>query len=157
MNASAFAAGLLAAGLCGGELPAQTSRACPDRKGLTAAFTWEDSARAPRDAPSGQIRIDQRTVIDTVWRFDIPERRWSRALFSGAIGAGWTGGAQTGTTTARDSVGARTWSACASAAITMREPTLVLRGARGIVRLRADVGQLSRIGQSRPDSSRERK
>jgi hypothetical protein len=158
MNASMYAAVLLAAALYGGRLLAQASRACPDRNGVAAAFTWGDSAGAPGAAPSGRIHLDQRTVIDTVWRFQTAERRWTRAFFAGSIGAGWSGGMRgTGTTTARDSVGARTWSACASAAITMREPTLVLRGARGVVRLRANVGQLSRIGQARPDSSRERK
>jgi hypothetical protein len=157
VNASTYAA-LLATALSVGPLRAQASRACPDRNGVTAAFTWGDSAGAPSAVPSGQIRLDERTVIDTAWRFAIVERRWTRAFFEGAIGAGWMGGTRgTGTTTARDSVGARTWSACASAAITMREPTLVLRGARGVVRLRADVGQLSRLGQARPDSSRQRR
>jgi hypothetical protein len=135
----------------------QATSGCRLENGLAAAFSWGDSTGAltARDSASRGLRLDARTAIDTVWRFDIAERRWTKPYFVGWVGAGWSGGgAATGTTTAPGSSNARSWSACANVAIEMRNPTLVLRGARGTVRLRADVSSLSRAGRgSRADTA----
>jgi hypothetical protein len=128
----------------------QPAGSCRVENGLAAAFSWGDSAGVPtaRDSASRGLRLDARTTVDTVWRFDIAERRWTKPYFVGWVGAGWSGGGSaTGTTTAPGSSNARSWSACANVAIEMRDPTLVLRGARGTVRLRADVSSLSRAGR----------
>ena len=130
---------------------------CPVVNGLVASVSTGDSTEAsPRARRDTVFRLNSRTAIDTVWRFNFAERRWTRRSLAASVGAGWTGQRSgSGTTTARDSAAA--WSICASAAIGMRDPTLVLRGVRGLVRLRADVGDLSRLGQTRPDSSQQRR
>jgi hypothetical protein len=130
-----------------------TRASCPVSNGLTATF----STGAPRDSlsvlPGGGprvpvLRLDAQSVIDTVWRFDIAERSWTRPYFEASVGAGWAGDARGfGMTTARDSSAAKGWSACVGASVGMRNPTLMLRGARGEVHLRADVRSLSRIGR----------
>jgi hypothetical protein len=130
-----------------------TRAGCPVVSGLTATL----STGAPRDSlsvlPGGGprvpvLRLDAQSVIDTVWRFDIAERRWTRPYFAASVGAGWAGNARgSGMTTARDSSAANGWSACVGASVGMRNPTLLLRGARGEVHLRADVRSLSRIGR----------
>ena len=127
---------------------------CPVAKGLVIQ-TSTDSVRVnPKGSASGGLHIDSRQAIDTTWTFDIAERRWTRPYFSALIGAGWASDAHgTGTTSAPDSLAARGWSACAGARIDMRDPTLVLRGARGRVHLRADVRSLSIPGQSSSDTT----
>jgi hypothetical protein len=136
------------------------SQECPVVNGFATTISTGNSMEMPpgtrRD--SALFRVDARTVIDTVWRLNIAERRWTRQFLAASVGAGWSGQRSgTGTTTARDTSAARTWSACASAAIGMRDPTLVVRGVRGLVRLRADVSPLSRLGLPRPDSSQQRR
>jgi hypothetical protein len=122
---------------------------CPVANGLFIQTSADSAARRSPDAPAREgLRVDARQAIDTVWTFNISERRWTRPFFSALIGAGWASGARrTGTTTAPASFDAGAWSACAGARIDMREPTLVLRGARGQVHLRADVRALSRMGR----------
>jgi hypothetical protein len=97
-----------------------------------------------------------RVVIDTTWRFDVAERRWTRPSYEGSVGAEWTerSGARAwlGTTTAPDSAGASRWRAHVGATVGMEEPTLVLRRAHGVVRLRVDLRPLARAGQ-RGDSA----
>ena len=135
--------------------PLATGKAqeCPVVNGLIATISTGDSTGA-RDTSNTLLRLDARTIVDTTWRFNISERRWTRPYLVASVGAGWTGGGSgSGMTTAPDS---RAWSACASAAVGMRDPTLVLRGARGLVRLRADLTSLSRLG-ARADSSKPRR
>jgi hypothetical protein len=129
---------------------------CPDR-GLVATFSsgGPPIVARPRTQPSERIELGARGLIDTTWRFDITERTWSRPFFAASIGAGWTArGSADGTTTAADASAARRSRVCAGVAIDMREPTLVLRGARGVVHLRADVRSISGSGQAR-DSTRQ--
>jgi hypothetical protein len=82
-----------------------------------------------------------RLAIDTTWRFDVAERRWSRRSFGASIaaGLGGTGGAASGGS--RDH-----WWLCAGAAVGMQDPTLLVRGARGLVHLRADLTALAGAG-----------
>lgn len=103
-----------------------------------------------RTANGVSLRLDSRPVaIDTVWRFQIAERRWSRPSYRADIGAGWTGGTEgtrgTGMTPAPGEADARRWYACVGASVAMREPTLTLKGARGLVRLRVDLNELSNL------------
>ncbi len=125
---------------------------CPVANGLVVQ-TSTDSAgisnpvarAAPRNA---DLRIDADHVMDTVWTFNITERRWTRPYFTALIGAGFRSGARGGgTTPAPDTSAARGWNACAGARIEMRNPTLTLRGARGQVHVRADVTSLSGLGR----------
>lgn len=134
---------------------AAIGQACPVENGLFATFSTGDRT-GRRDTSNTLLRFDSRTVIDTTWRFDISERRWTRPSVVASVGAGWTGNAdRAGTTTAPDT---RAWSACASAAVGMRDPTIVLRGARGLVRLRADLTSLSQVrGGVRADSTQPRR
>jgi hypothetical protein len=128
---------------------------CPAVNGLTVAFSGQDSTSTPtRTSAVPGLRLDDRTVIDTTWRFDIAERRWTRPYFAASVGAGWSGGGlATGTTPAPGSSAEKGWFACAGVAIDMRDPTLLLRGVRGQVHLRADVRSLSRGGTARNDST----
>jgi hypothetical protein len=136
--------------------PAASAQECPVVNGFIATISTGDSSRGARArGVDTLLRLDARTAIDTVWRFNITERRWTRPNVIGSVGAGWTSErGLTGTTTAPDR---RAWSACASAAVSMRDPTLVLRGARGFVRLRADLTSLKRAGRARADSSQPRR
>jgi hypothetical protein len=119
---------------------------CPMVNGLSISMSATDTGASRSDSARDRLRVDSRSVIDTTWRFNIPERRWTRSQFTASIGAGWSGNARSrGTTTAPDSAASRDWSVCAAVAIGMREPTLVLRGARGVVHLRADVRALARM------------
>jgi hypothetical protein len=128
---------------------------CPVENGLVATFSAgrtvsanpsKDSVREPTPASMAPF--------DTTWRFDIAERRWSRPFFAASIGLGWTdAGHALGTTTALDAFSSRKSSACAGVAIGMRDPTLVLKGVRGTVRLRADARSLTRSRGSVKDST----
>jgi hypothetical protein len=124
-----------------------TRASCPVDNGLAVSFSTGDTARSPaRDQRAPGLTIDADNVIDTTWTFNIAERRWSRPYFTASVGAGWSSDAKAvGTTTAPGSPNVKGWSACVGVAIGMRNPTLVLRGARGLVHLRADVRSLSRI------------
>lgn len=135
------------------QAPDPQQSVCPTN-GLGLSVWSGDSASA-RDSARTLLRVDQRYVLDTVWRFDIAERRWTRPAFFATVGAGWSGAPTThGTTSAPDSAGgARAWHACAGVSIGMREPTLVLRGARGRVHLRADVTALSRARRAARDTT----
>lgn len=129
---------------------------CPVVNGIVATTSAGDSTPARRDSTRG-LRIDATSIIDTTWTFDIRERRWSRPSFAASVGAGWSGGSSLttarGMTTAPDSAAGRDWSVCAAVSIGMREPTLVLRNARGTVHLRADVSALTRSASPARDST----
>ena len=139
-----------------------TNVGCPVSSGLVATVFTGDSTRARRDTNAARplLKLDARHAIDTTWRFDIAERRWTRPYFGASIGAGWAEGfggtAASGTTTAPDSARARRWSACAGVSIGMRDPTLVLRGARGVVHLRADVRSFRGHGSAGDSASQRR-
>lgn len=126
---------------------------CPIGNGLLIQTSTDSTGASLHDVP-GALRIDADRVIDTVWTFNIIERRWTRRYFMALVGAGFAS-SQTGDgiTTAPDSSAARAWRACAGARIDMRDPTLVLRGARGQVHLRADVRSLSRMGRRSSDTT----
>lgn len=142
-----------------GALDAQSSaRNCPTVNGIVV--TVGDSATRAEAATGGtgpaastprqgaarpDLRLDSRALIDTTWRFDIAERRWQRPSYSASIGAGWTSrDLARGMSSAPDTAGRRGLEVCAAVAVGMREPTLVLRGVKGVVRLRADVSALAR-------------
>ena len=133
-----------------------SARECPVVNGLLVSATTGDSAR--RSTP--MVRLDGRTAIDTTWTFDVRDRTWSWPRFAASVGLGVTGGPATsagrsaGMTTAPDSGAAAEWSVCAAASVGMRNSTLTLRGAKGTVRLRADVGQLTRVGGAARDTTR---
>ena len=136
------------------QAPDPRQSVCPAANGL--GFTvWAGDSASGRDSGRALLRVGQREIIDTVWRFDIAERRWSRPAFFATVGAGWSSApTTTGMTSAPESTrGSRAWHACAGVSIGMREPTLVLRGARGQVHLRADVSALSRATRASRDTA----
>ena len=114
---------------------------CPVVGGIRVSVTSRDTGRA---TPRELVRVDRRTSVDTTFRFDVAERRWSLASLAASAAAGLA-----------DTVRGR-WYLCAGAAVGLTRPTLVIRGARGEVRLRASLAALSRAleGSRRTGSSR---
>jgi hypothetical protein len=153
MQILALVLGAPCAVLSGQSRPDSLRAQCPTQ-GIVASVAPADSAsrsasRVPRSNPGGA------GLIDTTWRFDIALRQWSRPYFAASIGAGWTGDeTAAGTTSAPDA--ASKAKVCAGVAIDMRAPTLVLKGARGAVHLRADARALTGAGRrAAGDSTRQ--
>jgi len=130
---------------------AQVSRAatagsatdCPVVGGVRVSVTARDTGRAA--APRELVRVDRGTTVDTTFTFNVVERRWTFAELAASVAAGLT-----------DSTRGR-WYLCAGAGAGLTRPTVVVRGVRGSVRLRASVAELSRaLGSSRPQSDRPR-
>ena len=77
------------------------------------------------------------TVADTVLRFDVASRTWTWPYLLAHVGVSCRGGDfVVGTTTAPDTATQRRDGYCAGAVIEMRNSTLMLQGARGVVRVR---------------------
>jgi hypothetical protein len=133
-------------GLVAAPARAQISRAadrgsageCPVVGGISVAVTARDTAGAtPRDL----VRVDRNTSIDTTFSFDVSERKWAVAELAASVAAGLA-----------DTVRGK-WYLCAGAGVGLNRPTLTVRGARGQVRLRASLADLSRVlGMSAPRS-----
>jgi hypothetical protein len=76
-------------------------------------------------------------ATDTVIRFDVASRTWTWPYLLAHVGASCRGGdVVAGTTTAPDTAARSTDRYCAGAVIEMRNSTLMLRGARGVVHVR---------------------
>jgi hypothetical protein len=115
---------------------------CPVVGGVRVSVTARDTGRA---IARERVRVDRSTAVDTVFRFDVAERRWALAELAASVAAGLAD-----TTRGR-------WYLCAGAGAGLTRPTLVVRGVRGQIRLRASVAELSRaLGSSRPPSDRLR-
>lgn len=69
-------------------------------------------------------------AIDTVYTLAVEERRWSLSDVSESVAAGVAGTENA------------PWHACAGAWVTLRRVEMIVEGARGTVRLRADLGPL---------------
>jgi hypothetical protein len=124
--------------------PAGSAADCPVVGGVRVAVTARDTGRAPA-APRELARIDRRTAVDTTFTFDVAERRWVLAELAASVAAGLA-----------DTARGR-WYLCAGGAVGLRRPTLVVRGARGQIRLRASVDALSRaLGPGQTESGRQR-
>lgn len=109
--------------------PGGSATDCPVIGGVRVSVTARDTAGAPlREL----VRIDRSASVDTTFRFDVSERRWILSSLAASAAAGLTD-----TTRGR-------WYFCAGAAVGLTRPTLVIRGARGVVRLRASLAELSR-------------
>ena len=130
-----------------------TRMSCPVVDGLRITLSTDSTSPGRAVTPRG-FRLDAGNAIDTTWAFDVRERTWTRPYFATSVGLGWSGGGSAaGTTTAPDA-SARSWSTCAGAAVGMRNVTLTLRNAHGVVRLRADLRSLSRLNRTAtPDST----
>ena len=75
--------------------------------------------------------------LDTVIRFDVASRTWTWPYLLAHVGLSCQGAQLVvGTTTAPDSASRDRDRYCAGAAVEMRNSTLTLRGARGVVRVR---------------------
>jgi hypothetical protein len=120
--------------------PAGSASACPVVGGIAASVTVRDTGRAAR--PRELVRVDRRTAVDTTFTFNVAERRWSLSELAASVAAGLA-----------DSARGR-WYLCAGAAVGLRRPTLVVRGARGQIRLRASLEELSRALESRRPETR---
>ena len=123
----------VAAPFVGAQTPiASASRSaaeCPVVGGVSASVTVRDTVGAtPRDL----VRVDRNTGVDTTFRFNVDERRWSVAEMAASAAAGLA-----------DTVRGK-WYLCAGAGVGLQRPTLVIRGARGQIRLRASLAELSR-------------
>jgi hypothetical protein len=130
-----------------------TRASCPVVDGLSITLSTDSTNPGRAVSPRG-FRLDARNTIDTTWTFDVRERTWTQPYLVASVGLGWSGGESvTGMTTA-DRSQAKGWSACAGAAVGMRNVTLMLRGAHGVVHLRADLRSLSRLNRTAaPDSA----
>lgn len=77
------------------------------------------------------------TVTDTVIRFNVVSRTWTWPYLLAHVGLSCRGAAVTvGTTTAPDTAAKDRGRYCAGAVLEMRNSTLSLRGARGLVHVR---------------------
>jgi hypothetical protein len=75
--------------------------------------------------------------LDTVIRFDLRERTWNWPYLAAHVGLGCQGQeVSIGTTTAPDSAFKNRERLCAGALVEMRNSTLTLRNARGLVHVR---------------------
>jgi hypothetical protein len=133
----AFAAPILGAQLSrAGEQ--RSAAACPVVGGVTVSVTARDTGSAtPRDL----VRVDRTTSVDTTFRFDVAERRWALAEMAASVAVGLA-----------DTVRGK-WYLCAGAGVGLTRPTLVVHGARGQIRLRASLAELSRVLGSRTPQS----
>jgi hypothetical protein len=126
----------LAAPSLGGQL----SRAgqCPVVGGVSLSVTARDTgATASRDL----VRVDDNRSVDTAFAFNVIERRWALAELAASVAAGLA-----------DTIRGK-WYLCAGAGVGLTRPTLVVRGARGQIRLRASLAELSRALGSRTPRS----
>lgn len=148
----------------GAQAPAgdSLSHYASDCRGFNGIYvhTWwggDDSSRARGD--SSGLRFDGRRTLDTTFTFDVAERRWTRSSVNAVVLAGASSGrqaAQSGTTgaAAADSAG-RDWHICTGATVSGQQPTLLLRGVRGTLRLKVDLTPLTNIrGSGLTDSTR---
>jgi hypothetical protein len=124
--------------------PAGSAADCPVVGGVRVSVTTRDTGKAAA-APRERVRIDRRTAVDTTFTFNVAERRWVLAELAASVAAGLA-----------DTARGR-WYLCAGGAVGLRRPTLVVRGARGQIRLRASVDTLSRaLGPRQTESGRPR-
>ena len=122
-------------------LDAQDSRAgqCPIVGGVSVSVTARDSGTA---APRELVRVDRNASVDTTFAFNVTERRWALAELAASVAAG-----------VADTVRGK-WYLCAGAGVGLIRPTLIVRGARGQVRIRASLAELSRaLGSRTPQSN----
>lgn len=112
-----------------------------------APLFWLPATAAAQPVSGGGV------ATDTVIRFDVRERTWSWPYFAAHVGLSChAGNLAIGTTTA-PATATQHERYCAGAAIVMRNSTLTLRNARGVVHLRMDRAAL----MQRQDSTRPRR
>jgi hypothetical protein len=106
------------------------------------------AAAAAQRVPGNEV------LTDTVLRFDVRERTWTWPYFAAHVGLSCQGtNLAIGTTTAPDSGASAREQYCAGALIEMHNSTLLLRNARGVVRVRVNRAALVQ----RQDSTRPRR
>lgn len=90
------------------------------------------------------------TVSDTVIRFNVVSRTWTWPYLLAHVGLSCRGGhVEVGTTTAPDTAAKDRDGYCAGAVIEMRNSTLTLRGARGVVHVRLNRAAMDSTRQPR--------
>jgi hypothetical protein len=124
---------------------------CRAFNGIYVDAWWggaSDSTRARGD--SGGFRLDGRSRIDTVFDFAVAEKRWTRSSVTAVVVAGVShssisnaGGTVVPASASRDA--SRDWHVCTGATLSGRQPTLLLRGVRGRMRLKVDLSPLTQI------------
>lgn len=83
------------------------------------------------------VQAQAATVTDTVIRFNVVSRTWTWPYLLAHVGLSCRGAAiAVGTTTAPDTTAMDRDRYCAGAVVEMRNSTLTLRGARGVVHVR---------------------
>jgi hypothetical protein len=122
--------------------PAPLDVACPDGSGIVVRFDGADRAG---------VETRLRLPLDTTIVFDVRERRWTRTRYAAALALA-VGSGGDGTAGANRRVGP--WRACAGVGVSMRDPTLAIRGASGRVRLRLDPSPRARAAPPRTESTR---
>ena len=86
---------------------------------------------------AAQRVVPAQSPIDTTIRFDLRERTWNWPYLAAHVGLGCHGEeVSIGTTTAPDSAFKNRERLCAGALVEMRNSTLTLRNARGLVHVR---------------------
>lgn len=94
------------------------------------------------------------TASDTVIRFNVVSRTWNWPYLLAHVGLSCRGATVTvGTTTAPDSAAKDGDRYCAGAVIEMRNSTLTLRGARGVVHVRVTRSDTSSARRAPMDST----
>ena len=102
---------------------------------------------APAD---GAAQASAATVMDTVIRFNVAARTWTWPYLLAHVGLTCRGAQVViGTTTAPDTATRDRDRYCAGAVIEMRNSTLTLRGARGVVHVRVNRAPMDSTRQPR--------
>ena len=110
---------------------------------LTAAFVTCSPTLGIAQAPAA-------TVTDTVIRFDVALRTWTWPYLLAHAGLNCRHGeVMAGTTTAPDTTARSRQGYCAGAVIEMRNATLMLRGARGVMHVRINRVPTDSMRQTR--------
>lgn len=143
---------------------------CRGFNGIYVDAWWGGSAAdtARRGNDSSGFRFDGRKSLDTTLTFNVSERQWSRSSVTAVVVAGVSNRSRSSTANGggvvpdggRNSANAsggtgRDWHVCTGATLTGKQPTLLLRGVRGQMRLKVDLSPLAGIrGGGLTDSTR---
>ena len=112
---------------------------CPEQSGIVIS----SSPAEPKDGAMPEFRLSSgNSVIDTTWIFNTTEKTWQQPQLQAVITAGVNSSVQNGTASASAPRLKGPLSACVGISVTMDQPTLVVKGARGQMHFRADITQL---------------
>lgn len=150
MTRAATGVALLFMILCPASATAQSPDSVPSRGDCAATGALglridvgPGPARPAREASPSPY---ERTSLDTTYTFDVAERRWTRPALAASVAAGTSGTDRTGAP----------WHACAGARVVLEGSMLVIRGARGVVRLHVALDALAAAGRGAASATSRR-